>query len=102
MFEYIANTFRSGTKESFTRVSSALIILVGCTAFMIVIIVICLNINTVELLDASALLIAIGTFVAIGVTGKYQGSKLELNNTVLQDPQTLNPQTNELNTKHPE
>jgi hypothetical protein len=75
---YIGSSLRRGTAESFTRISSLLIIITGVCCFITTIVIICVNIKDINLFEAAGLLTAISAYIALGVTGKYYGAKLEV------------------------
>jgi len=82
---YIGNVLRSGTRESFTRVSSGLIVVSGVLGFLTLVVYIFFN-KDLSGYEIAALIAADTAYTALGVTGKYYGTKLEVQGTVPQYP----------------
>lgn len=76
--QYIANILRSGTRESFTRVASGLIVVSGVLGFIAIIIYIFINNHNLTGYEIAALIASVTAYTALGVTGKYYGTKLEV------------------------
>lgn len=77
-WQYLANILRSGTRESFTRVSAGLIVVSGVLGFIAIIVYIFINHKDLSGYEIAALIASITAYIALGVTGKYYGTKLEV------------------------